>query len=485
MPSDEQFPLVLSRDEHSLSRKEIDSDALKVLYRLHRSGYKAYLVGGGVRDLLLGKQPKDFDIGTDASPETVRRLFRNSRIIGRRFKINHVYFKGNKIVEVTTFRAEVDSDEDTEDVEPVMRDNQYGDDESDALRRDLTINGLFYDISDYSIIDYVGGIKDLRDGIIRIIGEPERRIREDPVRMIRAVRHAARTGFEIEPATLSAIFELAQQIELSSPARVHEEVIRDLTGGHAREAFRLFDKTGLLPYLTPIVSEAIDRDRSRAWECLDHTLSRIDDMSKSASPATVGTYFAAMLIGLAGEPELSKRVPESVSAEVAPYFAETRKDLNQALEGSRPFENLERASAPAGRGPMRRGNRRKAKKSTLRKTIDTLYQPLQITRRERDVMEDALRMRFAMLTATMSADPDEREKALRSIKSSPLFSAGIKLLRLTAREDNKEILAEWEAVASERIKSGKKNDRRDKKKSGRRRRRRRKRGKRADSSDQT
>ncbi|MCB0345346.1 MAG: polynucleotide adenylyltransferase PcnB [Bdellovibrionales bacterium] len=475
--------MILSRDEHSLSRKKIDPDALKVLYRLHRSGYKAYLVGGGVRDLLLGKQPKDFDIGTDASPDTVRRLFRNSRIIGRRFKINHVYFKGNKIIEVTTFRAEVDSDEETEDVEPVVRDNQFGDDESDALRRDLTINGLFYDISDYSIIDYVGGIQDLNDGIIRIIGEPERRIREDPVRMIRAVRHAARTGFEIEPVTYNAIRDLAQQIELSSPARVHEEVIRDLTGCHAREAFKLFDKTGLLPYLTPIISEAIQRDPKNVWKCLDHTLAQIDKMSASVGPGSVGTYFAAMLVGVAGVEELRDRVPESLADEVAPFFVESAGELAQYAALPEPLEKLERASAPTLRGPVRRSSRKKVKKSDLRRTIDALYLPLQITRRERDVMEDALRMRFAMITATMSAEPDERQEALRVIRKSPLFSAGLKLLRLTARGENAELLDEWESVSADRQHKSAKDVKREKKKRTRRRRRRRKRSDRADSEE--
>lgn len=470
MPSEQHQPLVLSREEHSLSRKKIDPDALKVLYRLHRSGYKAYLVGGGVRDLLLGKEPKDFDIGTDASPEAVRRLFRNSRIIGRRFKINHVYFKGNKIIEVTTFRAEAPADEETEEVEPIARDNQYGDDESDALRRDLTINGLFYDIADYSIIDYVGGIQDLEDGIIRIIGEPQRRIREDPVRMIRAVRHAARTGFRIEEETFSAICELAGLIELSSPARVHEEVIRDITGGHAREAFRLFDKTGLLPFLTPILSEAIRRD-SGVWSALGSTLAEIDKASASSSPTTVGVYFAAMLVGVAGDDELSQRVPAAVASEVAPFFAENRRALEVYETLPAPFEKLEKAAAPLVRGPVRRGSRRKSKKTTLRRVIDTLYTPLQITRRERDVMEDALRMRYAMLVAAME-EGEARERAFHKIRTSPLFKAGMQLLRLTGREEDGALLPEFESLSRERRGSAVSDDKKKRQRKRRRRRRR-------------
>jgi hypothetical protein len=191
-------PRILPRSQHNLSRSLIDPDAVKVMYRLVRHGYKAYLVGGSVRDLLLGRIPKDFDVATDARPAEIRRLFRNCRVIGRRFRIVHVFFRGNKIIEVSTFRRNPEDggqqDGETEDLAR-KGDNAFGEPHEDAFRRDFTINGLFYDISTFSILDYVGGIDDLRIGVIRTIGDPDERFREDPVRMLRAVRHAARTGF--------------------------------------------------------------------------------------------------------------------------------------------------------------------------------------------------------------------------------------------------------------------------------------------------
>jgi poly(A) polymerase len=194
-------PIIVPRSEHPISRKLIDADAVKVLYRLHRAGYQAYLVGGGVRDLLLDRHPKDFDISTDAHPHQVKRLFRNCRLIGRRFRLAHVHF-GEKILEVSTFRkrSEPGEDADTEDI-LIRSDNTFGTAEEDSLRRDFTINGLFYDISNFSLIDYVGGLADLNERMIRTIGDPDIRFREDPVRMIRAVKFAARLDFGIDRAS--------------------------------------------------------------------------------------------------------------------------------------------------------------------------------------------------------------------------------------------------------------------------------------------
>ncbi len=209
---------VLTRPEHRLSRKGISPNAIKVLYRLHRAGYLAYLVGGGVRDLLIGRNPKDFDIGTNASPEEIRRLFKNSRIIGRRFRLVHVFFRG-EVVEVSTFRASPEPPEGPDDWEEgeledreadapdepgpkaARDDNTYGSPEEDAFRRDLTINALFYDISDFSIVDWVGGLEDLERGIIRTVGRPEVRFEEDPVRMMRALEYAV----SISPAAWSPV----------------------------------------------------------------------------------------------------------------------------------------------------------------------------------------------------------------------------------------------------------------------------------------
>jgi poly(A) polymerase len=245
---------VVNRADHTLSRRDIDPDALKVLYRLYRSRHTAYLVGGGVRDLLIGKEPKDFDVGTDATPNEIRRLFRNSRIIGRRFPLVHVYFRGGKVVEVSTFRSNVQNG----DAGPLSRDDNWGTPEEDAWRRDLTINGLFYDIETFAVIDFVRGLDDLEGRIIRTIGDPYERLREDPVRMIRAVRHAARTGFRIEDETWRAICELHPLIEECAPARVLEEFLRELRGGAAAPSIRLLREVGILRVLAPNLDEFLD-----------------------------------------------------------------------------------------------------------------------------------------------------------------------------------------------------------------------------------
>src|SRR3954465_14182414 len=210
-------PRIIPREEHPLSRRDVDPDALKVLYRLRQFEYVAYLVGGSVRDLLLGRRPKDFDIGTSAHPYQVKKLFRNCWIIGRRFRLPPVRF-GTKVIEVATFRRQVAPGEEVvQDGVPapdpstpegehlIHHDNTFGTPEEDAFRRDFTINALFYDIATFSVIDYVGGLDDLRAGIVRCIGDPEVRFREDPVRMLRAIALAARLGFTIDKPVLSAI----------------------------------------------------------------------------------------------------------------------------------------------------------------------------------------------------------------------------------------------------------------------------------------
>src|SRR2546426_12342683 len=192
-------PRVISREEHSLSRRDVDPDALKVLYRLRQGDHIAYLVGGSVRDLLLSRRPKDFDIGTDAHPSALRRLFRNCRLIGRRFRLAHILFADGKVIEVATFRRRPEPADPSAPELLMTSDNTFGTAREDALRRDFTINGLFYNIADYSVIDYVGGLEDLEAGLVRTIGDPEIRFREDPVRMMRAVEFASRLGYAITP----------------------------------------------------------------------------------------------------------------------------------------------------------------------------------------------------------------------------------------------------------------------------------------------
>ena len=228
-------PRIIWRSEHPVSRVDIDVEVLKVLYRLHHKGYRAYLVGGSVRDLWLGKKPKDFDIATDAQPQEIRRLFRNSRIIGRRFRLVQVFFKGGKLVEVSTFRSRSEFEGEGDILAP---NNTFGTPAEDAQRRDLTINGLFYNIGDFSLLDYVGGLEDLRNGLIRVIGPPDVRFRRDPVRMLRVLRHAARTGFTIETTAWEAIQAHRHLIRLCNPSRVRDELLKDFKSGYYRAIHR-------------------------------------------------------------------------------------------------------------------------------------------------------------------------------------------------------------------------------------------------------
>jgi poly(A) polymerase len=247
-------PIVIPRPEHCLSRKNIDPDALKVMLRLHRHGYKAYLVGGGVRDLLLGNRPKDFDVSTDARPGQIRKLFNNCRIIGRRFRLAHIYFRGSKIIEVSTFRKrppEPTPEEERGGDTAKRGDNTFGRPYEDAVRRDLTINGLFYDIANFSILDYVGGMEDLKAGIVRTIGPPDERFREDPMRMLRIVRYAVRTGFRMEPETRAAVLRNASLLEESNLFRLQDEFQKELNGTAFCSVLRFQWELGLLAAIFP------------------------------------------------------------------------------------------------------------------------------------------------------------------------------------------------------------------------------------------
>jgi len=284
-------PRVVPRAEHKISRRDIDPDALKVLYRLRQFNHIAYLVGGSVRDLLIGRRPKDFDIGTSAHPYQVKKLFRNCWIIGRRFRLAHVKF-GPKVIEVATFRRQVAAGEEVvqdgvpapmhqavpEPAEEVVidheataqpdhylhRDNTFGTPEEDAFRRDFTINALFYDIATFSIIDYVGGLGDLHAGVVRSIGDPEVRFREDPVRMMRAVALAARLEFAIDEPSLDAIRLQRHEIARASPPRLLEEYYKILRAGASERTFRELGRLGLLE---PISSE-LHQGATSLWQSL-------------------------------------------------------------------------------------------------------------------------------------------------------------------------------------------------------------------------
>ncbi len=281
-------PKILPRPEHTVSREDIDPDALKVLYRLKNRGFKAYLVGGGVRDLLLGRKPKDFDIGTSAHPQQVKKLFRNCFVVGRRFRLCHVRF-GNKAIEVSTFRRQAPAEEgDT----LIRRDNTFGSPEEDAFRRDFTVNALFYDIATFSVIDYVHGLEDLAHRTIRTIGDPAVRFREDPVRMLRAVALAARLGFKIEADSLEAIRFLRGEIVKSSPARLLEEFYKILRQGASRRSFEMLHEAGLLAYLLPEADDAIADQGER----LLGSLSRLDDY-RNAGLATPEDLTNSLVMG--------------------------------------------------------------------------------------------------------------------------------------------------------------------------------------------
>jgi poly(A) polymerase len=306
-------PRVLPRSQHPISRRQIDPDALKVLYRLSAAGYKAYLVGGSVRDLLLQRVPKDFDIGTDAHPAAVRRLFRNCRLIGRRFRLAHILFAGGKIVEVATFRRRPEPADPNAPELLMTEDNTYGTAREDALRRDFTINGLFYDISDFSILDYVGGLDDLQAALVRTIGDADVRFREDPVRMLRAVEFASRLGFAITPDAYEAILAHRKEIAKSAAPRVAEEIAQMLRGGHALPTFLLLREVGLLDALLPelaAVLREIDPDHPHGaghqfWSLLD-----VLDRERRRGKVVEDAVLFALLVLPVVRAAVQKRAPD-------------------------------------------------------------------------------------------------------------------------------------------------------------------------------
>lgn len=276
-------PVIIPDSDHSIRVQSLDRDALKVLYRLRDAGFTGYLVGGGVRDLYMRKDPKDFDISTDARPGQLRKLFRNSRTIGRRFRLVQVFFRGGKIIEVSTLRSQ--SEFDITQAEKVLpSNNSFGTLPEDALRRDLTINSLFYEIENRTIIDYVGGVQDLDQGIIRIVGDPDRRVTRDPVRILRAIRHAARAGFSIEPATWKAILGNREKLNLCPPSRIRDELLKDLHGGASAAWFRLAFESGIFHVLFPCYNEVLSSGKNKPHqESLQSLLTVVDRLQNLSS----------------------------------------------------------------------------------------------------------------------------------------------------------------------------------------------------------
>lgn len=288
----------IPRDQHSISRDHLSDNALKVLYRLHNAGYQALLVGGGVRDTLLGLDPKDFDVATDATPEQVNHLFRNSRLIGRRFKLVHVVF-GRDVIEVATFRAP-HSDEVSQKTAAtgeqgmILRDNVYGSKDEDAMRRDFTINALYYDIADFSVHAYAGGWEDLQQHRIRLIGDPETRYREDPVRMLRAVRFAAKLQFTIEKQTAAPIKAMAPLLQQVPAARLFEEILKLFLHGRALETLRLLREHHLFEPLFPATEQCI-RLQPETLILVENTMANTDVRIQAGKSVTPYFFLAALL----------------------------------------------------------------------------------------------------------------------------------------------------------------------------------------------
>ncbi|CZF83613.1 Poly(A) polymerase I precursor [Grimontia celer] len=291
---------VIPRQEHGISRKDISENALKVLYRLNKAGFEAYLVGGGVRDLLLNKQPKDFDIATNATPEEVRKLFRNCRLVGRRFRLAHILF-GRDVIEVATFRGHHGADKGDKSASQsndgmLLRDNVYGTIDEDAERRDFTVNALYYNIDDFSVRDYAGGVEDLKNRVIRLIGDPETRYREDPVRMLRAVRFAAKLDMQINEATAAPIPALAHLLRDIPAARLFEESLKLLQSGNGLDTYRLLRDYNLFSPLFPILDEHFTEDRSSKCEkMLELVLKSTDDRVANDQRINPAFMYAAML----------------------------------------------------------------------------------------------------------------------------------------------------------------------------------------------
>jgi len=325
-------PRIVPRESHGISRKDISPNALKVLYKLREAGFAGYLVGGAVRDLLIGGHPKDFDVATDATPEQVKALFRNCRLIGRRFRLAHVIF-GREIIEVATFRSNADDgsgDRETHDEGRLLRDNVYGTLEDDAIRRDFTANALYYTIEDFSVRDFVGGVEDVQARVLKVIGEPEARYREDPVRMLRAVRLSAKLDFSIDDSAAAPIPQLASLLSGAAPARLFDECLKMFMTGHAEKSFLSLEKHGLMPALFPETAKALATNRSGALRTmLIQALRNTDERIRADKPVTPAFLFAALLWPAYCR-ELAVLQKQGVDANVAQQRAADRVTLHQA-----------------------------------------------------------------------------------------------------------------------------------------------------------
>ncbi|MBE9538986.1 MAG: polynucleotide adenylyltransferase PcnB [Proteobacteria bacterium] len=327
---------VISRDQHCISRKNISDSALKVMSRLRSNGYQGYLVGGAVRDLLLGKHPKDFDIATDATPEAVHALFRNSRIIGRRFRIVHVRF-GREIIEVTTFRGHHDSGDKTSSAAHsrqsesglLLRDNVFGTLEEDAVRRDLTVNALYYDSGNFEVFDQVGGLQDLEKKRIHIIGEPAVRFREDPVRMLRVLRFAAKLEFGIEQSTAAAIPQCAELLREIPPARLFDEFLKLFLAGYAAKTMANLLEYRLLEHLFPGTCAHLD-DNTQGLALIRAAMVNTDKRIHQGKHVTPAFILAAILWPVVAA--LSKKLQEGGDAPMVAMHKAGQQAVSQTVQ---------------------------------------------------------------------------------------------------------------------------------------------------------
>lgn len=349
---------------HRIQPAEIDPDAAKVIRRLHQFGYDAYIVGGGVRDLLLGRSPKDFDIATSARPNEVRKMFRNCRLIGRRFRLAHILFSAGKIIEVATFRSRP-SDADEGDA-LITDDNEFGTPESDAHRRDFTINALFYDPSSNEVIDYCGGLADLEARTLRTIGEPVVRFREDPVRMLRAVKFAARLGFDIEAETWDAMRMVRNDLRKAAVPRLLEEILRMLWAGAADRSVELLAELGLLDLLLPEVAAFLGRPTEKPWRPMLDLLRVLNIRHSSQASLENGVLLATLFwppykaliddLPRAPHPRHLRPLAEQLVGPAAMRLRIPRRDVSvllSVLEGQLRVEHSRKRGARDGftRGP--------------------------------------------------------------------------------------------------------------------------------------
>lgn len=324
-------PKVYEAGEHNIAPNKIDEHAFYVIQKLRQAGYTAYLVGGGVRDLLLNQSPKDFDVSTSAKPEEIRALFRNAILIGRRFRLAHIRF-GKKIIEVSTFRAGA-----TEEAGLIIRDNEWGSEEQDVLRRDFTINGLFYDPESQKVIDYVDGYPDLEKRVLRAIGQADVRFTQDPVRMIRLIKFCARFNFEIHPPTFEALLNCKREILKSSSARIFEELLRMLESGASRPFFHLINEYGLLKPLSPVLSKFFEKSDNLTFQLL----SVIDDEVKKNPPEPLDR---SLLLTALIFPLFAERLHEKSKAqEKLPHLGQVAELAHQVIDQVfTPFFNIPR-----------------------------------------------------------------------------------------------------------------------------------------------